>query len=87
MNHINPNKAGSALGALFGGFHFVWSVVVMLGWAQGFVDFIFMLHMIKPVFVVDAFDPTHALELIVLTALVGYVVGYLFAHVWNHLHR
>lgn len=87
MNHINPNKSGSALGALVGGLHFVWSVFVALGWAQPIIDFAFMLHMVKPVFVVEPFSLTRAVALIAVTAVIGYVVGSLFARVWNHLHR
>jgi len=87
MNHINPNKAGSALGAITGGLHFVWSVLVLLGWSQSFTDFVFTIHMIEPVFIALPFDLMRASGLVVLTAFVGYVVGSLFARVWNHLHQ
>jgi hypothetical protein len=29
------------IGALIGGWHFVWSVLVGIGWAQSILDFIF----------------------------------------------
>ncbi len=85
--HINPNKAGLALGAFIGGGHLVWSLVVALGWGQALLDFIFTLHMIHPVYTVGPFDITMALALIVVTALIGYVGGTVFAKIWNHFHR
>jgi nucleotide-binding universal stress UspA family protein len=36
----NPNKVGLVIGALIGGWHFVWSLLVLIGWAQPIIDFI-----------------------------------------------
>jgi hypothetical protein len=44
----NRNKVGLAIGALVGGWHLVWSLLVLIGWAQPILDFIFWAHMIKP---------------------------------------
>lgn len=41
MGRIEPNKAGLELGALFGGWHLLWSLLVALGVAQQLIDFIF----------------------------------------------
>ena len=38
-------------------------------------------------FVVQAFDFTAAVTLIILTTAIGYVAGYFFALVWNRAHR
>ncbi len=62
----NPNKVGLVIGALIGGWHFVWSLLVLIGWAQPIIDFIFWAHMIKPVYFVKPFDPC-AVVLIVST--------------------
>ena len=66
----NPNKFGLVIGALIGGWHFVWSLLVGVGWAQPIIDFIFWAHMIKPVYVVKPFDPVAAVTLIVITAAI-----------------
>jgi hypothetical protein len=61
--------------------------LVLLGWAQPILDFIFWAHMIKSVYVVKPFDLVAAVALIVITTVIGYVFGFLGAVIWNRLHR
>lgn len=84
---INPNRTGIALGIILGGFHFCWAILVAAGWAQPLIDFIFWLHMIKPIYVIDVFSPARAAGLIVLTGGIGYLLGLCFGGVWNGAHR
>jgi hypothetical protein len=83
----NPNKFGLVVGALIGGWHVCWSLLVLLGWAQPIIDFIFWAHMIQPVYVVKSFDPLAAITLVVITAVIGYFFGFVGAVIWNKLHR
>lgn len=82
----NPNKAGVVVGALIAGWHLLWSLLVLFGWAQPLLDFIFWAHMIKSIYVVRAFDPVAALTLIVITFISGYAFGFVGAILWNKLH-
>jgi len=84
---ISVNHAGVATGALFACWHLVWSALVASGFAQPLIDFVFWMHFIKPVYVVEPFAPLRALTLIVVTAIVGYVLGSVFAFFWNRMHR
>jgi len=84
---VNPNKVGLVIGALIGAWHMVWSLLVLIGWAQPILDFIFWAHMIKPVYFVKPFDPTAAVALIAITAVIGYLFGFLGAVIRNRLHR
>jgi hypothetical protein len=84
---VNPNKVGLVIGALIGGWHLIWSALVLLHWAQPILDFIFWAHMIRPVYIVKSFDLSAAVTLIVITAVSGYVFGFLGAIIWNRLHR
>jgi hypothetical protein len=43
--------------------------------------------MIKPVYLVKPFDPVAAVALIVITAVIGYIFGFVGAVIWNRLHR
>jgi hypothetical protein len=80
---LNPSKAGFVLGALLGGWHFLWALMVALGWAQAVLDFIFWIHFIKPIYIIAPFNAGLALILIVVTAAIGYAFGYVFGVLWN----
>jgi hypothetical protein len=84
---VNRNKVGLVTGALIGGWHLVWALLVLVGSAQPILDFIFWAHMLKPVYVVKPFDPIAAVALIVITAVIGYAFGFLGAMIWNRLPR
>ena len=83
----NPNKIGLVIGLLIGGWHVAWSLLVLIGWAQPILDFIFWAHMIKSVYAVKPFDPMAAAALIAITSVIGYVFGFFCAVTWNRLHR
>ena len=87
MTRISPNNAGLVLGALLGAWHLLWALLVALGWGQSVIDFVFRVHFLKPVYVVDAFKASTALALIGITAGIGYVTGFVFGFLWNRLHR
>jgi hypothetical protein len=87
MSTINPVKAGLVLGAVIALWHLSWSLLVALGWAQSFVDFIFWIHFIKSVYVVETFNPGRAAILVAVTAAIGFVIGSVFAALWNWVHR
>jgi hypothetical protein len=66
--------------------HLLWALLVASGWAQPLMDLVFWLHFIRPVLVIEEFDPLRAAGLVLFTAAVGYAVGCAFALLWNHLH-
>ncbi|MBU6388746.1 hypothetical protein KGQ72_02655 [Patescibacteria group bacterium] len=83
----NPHKGGLFFGAVLGGWHIVWSVLVATGVGQMLYDFILWAHMIHLNVVIGPFDATASLTLIVVTAVFGYMVGYLATLVWNRVHQ
>lgn len=83
----NANKIGLLAGALLAGWHVLWALLVLLGWAQPIIDFTFWAHMINPIYVIKAFDPFAALTLFVITCFIGYVFGFVGAILWNKLHQ
>ena len=84
---VAPNSAGLALGLLVGGLHFLWVLLIAVGAAQPLADFIFWLHFVRPKYVIDSFDLFRATALVLLSACVGYIVGVVFAFIWNQFHH
>ena len=84
---ISPIKAGLVLGAVIGLWHLTWSLQVASGWAQPFIDFVFWMHFVKPVYVVEPFNLGTATILVAVTAAMGFVIGCVFAVLWNWFHK
>jgi hypothetical protein len=86
MDQISPNRAGLVLGALLGGWHLLWSLLVALGVAQPLIDFLFWIHFIKPVYVIESFAFGRAAILVLVTASIGYLMGVAFGMIWNRVY-
>ena len=87
IDTIRVNQAGLVIALLLGGFHLMWAMTVASGLAQPLMDFMFWLHFIRPVYAVETFEPVRAAGLILLTSIIGYVIGSVFALLWNCLHH
>ncbi|MDD2657408.1 MAG: hypothetical protein PHD04_01950 [Candidatus Pacebacteria bacterium] len=85
--YMSPSKTALTFAFLISGFHVAWSLLILVGWAQALIDFIFWAHMLSLPIVVKAFDATAFVTLIVVTAVIGWIFGYAMARIWNRLHR
>jgi len=83
----SPNKVGLVFAILLGGWHVVWSILVATGLGQILYEFILWAHMIHLAVTIGPFDLRASLTLIVVTAIFGYVTGYIASLAWNRLHR
>ncbi len=82
----NTHKAGLVGAIMLGGFHVLWSLLILLGWAQPLVNFSMWAHMVASGPVFTSFDAVAALTVIVIAACIGYAVGLVFSTVWNKVH-
>jgi hypothetical protein len=87
MQHLSPTKTGLAVGVFLGGWHVIWSLLVALNWAQPIYDFILWAHMIHLRLTIGPFEPAAAVTLVIVAFLLGGVIGYIFAVIWNWFHR
>lgn len=83
MKKIHPHDVGLILGATVSIVHIIWSLAVLLGLANLYLDFIFSLHFLSNPFVIQSFDWGKAIMLWVITFVAGYLMGLIFAVVWN----
>lgn len=84
---MNKHKTGLVFGSFAAFVHLVWSLLIAFGWAQGWMDFVYRVHSLNNPFTVMPFDLWRSLGLIVLTFVVGYIVGNVFAFIWKKFHK
>jgi len=80
---LNLGKTALVFGFLVSLMHLMWMTMVYLGVGQMYLDWVFGLHLISNPFTVLPFSFGAALTLIVFTFVVGCVMGWFFAWIWN----
>ena len=85
MRTISPAKAAMSVGAVIGLYHLVWVILVAVGLAKPFLDFVLRLHFIQFDYEMAPFDVATAAGLVALTFSIGAAFGLVFALVWNWL--
>ncbi len=80
---LNPKRTAVTLATFAALLHLLWVVFVAAGFGQWLVNFKLGLHFLSAPLTVTAFDPLTAFIGVALAFLVGYVVGWFFAWVWN----
>jgi len=87
VKKLDTNKVALVFGLLLGGGHLIWSLLVFIGLAQILLDFVFWMHMISMPVKITGFTLTQSLILVMVTFAVGYTGGWIFAWVWNQMHK
>jgi hypothetical protein len=87
MNQLSVNKAGLVLGGVLAIWHAVWSLMVAVGLAKPFLDWVLKLHFLNFQYSISPFSLAKAVLLVIVTGIFGYLFGLVVAWLWNLLHR
>jgi hypothetical protein len=87
MHKLNTNHVGKTVGVFVGLIHLVWVILVGAGVAGRAVNFSLGMHFLSIPFTVLPFSWMGGLVLVVLSSIVGYVVGSVFALIWNKFNN
>lgn len=84
---MRKNSLGLVVGVLLSAVHVVWLALVATGVAKVCVDWVLSMHHMTFSYTVEAFDPVKGATLVVLTFVVGYVVGWVLAGLCNLMKK
>ncbi len=80
---LDKKQVGLSLGIFAALIHAFWALIVAFGYGQALMDWMLSMHSMTAVLVVSGMPLGRALGLIALSFVCGYVLGWLFAAVWN----
>ena len=81
---LDKQRVALTLGVTCAIVHLIWAVIVGLGYGQRVLDWMMGVHFIATPTMVGHFRLLTALGLIVAAFVGGYVIGWIFAAVWNY---
>ena len=84
---MNSHKIGLVVGLFFALMHAVWEVLVALGLGQSLMNFVFSMHSLNNPYKVAPFSLTTAIGLVIITYIIGYIVGNVFTVIYKKFHR
>jgi len=61
-------RVGLVFATVLGAFHLCWSILVALRWAQPVIDFVFWMHFMEPIILIEPFEIAKAAILVGITA-------------------
>ena len=83
---MNSHKIGLVVGLFFGLWHAVWEILIALGLAQPLMNFVMSMHSLNNPYKIASFNLGRAIGLIVMTYIIGYIVGSVFATIYKKFH-
>jgi len=82
-NTKRHHHVGIVAGTLSVMAHSLWIGMVMLGFAQTVLDFIYGLHFLSNPFMVGEISVVKTVGLLGITFVAGYVVGWVLSYLWD----
>lgn len=85
MAKLNPNKTALAVGLVVAVWVLLWSIALMVG-GQGFFTWLLSVHYISGLSLMPVTIGT-AITSIIYHFVVGAVLGWIFATIWNKVQK
>jgi hypothetical protein len=83
---LNKNQVALTLGIFAALVHLVWSIAVAIG-IQTYIDWVLLLHSIKLDLILTNVVILNVIMLLVLAFIGGYIIGYVFAVLYNYIGK
>lgn len=80
---LNKTRVGVFFGVLYSACHLFWAVMVLGGWAQGFIDWMMTMHSFKVAYSIETLEYGKAALGILMGFIWGFVDGFILAALWN----
>ncbi len=86
MKSLDSHKTGLGLASFGVVVHLIWSlcVAVIPALVQKYIDWMFVLHHVRPVYQLLPFNVLSAGLLLIVVFVTFYAIGQVFARVWNY---
>jgi hypothetical protein len=86
---MNKNKVGLVVGCFIGAVHFIWALAIwtLPAQMQSFLDWIFKLHGLSPVWTITSMNIVTLILLVLVTFIAGYLAGLVFAWFHDVIHK
>jgi hypothetical protein len=82
-NEINKNQLGLTLGIVFTILHVLWVIAVLVGLGKIIADWMHIVHFISETHTITAVSLGNVAIGIIIAFVSGYVLGWVFAALWN----
>ncbi len=87
MQTLRKNTVGLVVGKIMALAHLGWLILIALGWAKPMMDMVLKLHRISLSYSLLPFSFKSGIGLLVYTFVAGYVLGWVFAAIWNKVQK
>ena len=84
---MNRHKTAMTVSLFAGLMHLIWEVVLFLGLGQNWLNWKLSMHSLSGPLKVMPFSLGSAIGLIVMSLVGGYIIGWVFASIYNRVHR
>ncbi len=87
MTKLKAHRPALVVGLFMASVHAIWALMVLLmpKALQSFLNWIFVLHFLQPIWTLTAFNFVNALLLVVVTFIFGYCGTWLFMWIWSKI--